>query len=391
MRFRFPVKRPFILDDHWPLDGNGTEMKFEVTGREVNALILTFRGQPPDLAPSIIETHEGPIKAHLTIKGGIESAARRIVRRFVDYANLYFSLDVDLDAMEAEYEAANDEERARMGVYAFESKKERPVSHLPFDMLAQAFFAGESADDPSFAARMFNLARESLLNEQYIDSFRYCFLLFEALYGDGKFQTKALVRAFLENPSFKSAMEEATKAIETDPLYANSPGRSVVKSYPTPDTLTAHLVDRRGFYFHGNLSRSNAWHPDRQEEAEPLASLCVLIAGRVSSSFGGAMFAPGMNSRFIDNARVHGAIMAIQVQYRFIDSNNVPRTGNINMEAAGTIATSSLAIKVNRQFLEWAEVNLGDSKLISSIARDNESRVEIFRSEYLRVDSDARL
>jgi hypothetical protein len=391
VRLRFPLKRSFVLDDHWPLDGYGSEFRFETTGPEVTAIILNFCNQSPDLAPSITEDHKGPIKTHITIKGGIEATGRRIIRRFMDYANLYFSLDIDVDAMEAEYIPANDEERVLMGLYAFKSKKERPISHLPFNMLAQAFFAGESSDDPSFAARMFNLARESLLNEQYIDAFRYCFLLFEAFYGDGKFRTEALIRAFLENGSFKSILVETIEVIRRDPLYAGSPCRAVVASHPTPDVLASYLVDRRGFYFHGNLVRSNAWHPDRQREAEPLADLCVQIAGRVSSSCGGAMFTPEINSRFMSNARTHGAIMTIEVQFRFIDPHNVTRTEDINVDVPGTIATSSLAIRVNQHFLQWAEVNLGGSKLLSAIARDKKSHVEIFRSEYLREDPAATM
>jgi len=93
-----------------------------------------------------------------------------------------------------------------------------------------------------------------------------------------------------------------------------------------------------------------------------------------------------MNERFTTNARSHGAIMTVLVQYRLIDSNNITRTAAIKVEAPGTVATSSLAIRINKQFLEWAEANLIGSKLLSVIARDKTSGVELFRSEYLRVD-----
>ena len=300
-----------------------------------------------------------------------------------DYANLYFSLDVDTDAMEAEYIPVDDGERLRINLHSFKATTQRPIIRLPFNMLAQAFFAGEGSDDPSFAARMFNLAREALLNQQYFDSFRYSFLLFEALYGKGKFRRRELVRSFLENDSFRTMIAEAIYALNADPIYANSPARSIVATQTTPDSLVAHLVERRGFYFHGNLAHSNPWHPDRQHEAQPLAELGVQIASRVSHSYGRAMFAPGMNARYNSNAKAHGAIMTIEVEFRVIDSQGVPRTGEIEFEVPATITSSPLAIQVNKNFLAWAEMEFSDKKLLSAVARDKSSGAEIFLCQYL--------
>jgi hypothetical protein len=386
VRLRFPLRRPFLVDDHWPLEGNAAEMTFEATGLEVKALVVTFRNQSTEMAPTITQLHQGAIKAEITVKGDLEALGRRIVKRFVDYANLYFSLDVDTDAMEAEYVPVNDEERTRIGLYTIKATRERPLSHLPFNMLAQAFLAGESSDDPSFASRMFSLAREAIIGEQYIDAFRYSFLLFEALHGRGKFRIRELIRALLENNAFKTIIFEAIKAFEHESIPTQSAARTLVKSYPTPETLTAYLVDRRGFYFHGNLSHSNAWHPDRQQEAKPLAEVCIQIAGRVSRYYAQAMFTPEINARFISNAKSHGATMTIQVQVRFIDSQNTQQSRMLEFEVPGTTATSLLAIRINQHFLTWAEAELGSAKLLSAIARDKASGIEIFRSQYLRSD-----
>jgi hypothetical protein len=358
-------------------------MTFELSDSKVIALVVIFRDQPLRMAPTFTQAAEGSVKAQVTIVGTIEALGRRIIQRFVDYANLYFSLDVDLDAMEAEYIPVDEAERARINLYSFKATSERPISRLPFDMLAQAFFAGESSDDPSFAARMFNLAREALLNQQYIDSFRYSFLLFEALYGEGKFKQKELVRRFLENNAFRTMLSESIDALNSDPIHANSSARSIVAAHPTADSLAVHFVERRGFYFHGNLVHSSPWHPDRQKQAQPLAELCVQIAGRVSHSFGSAMFTPEMNERFSTNAKSHGAIMTIEVEFRVVDSQDVPRIGRVQFEVPGTTANSSLAIKVNKHFLTWAELEFSNTKLLSAVARDKESGVEIFKTHYL--------
>jgi hypothetical protein len=65
--------------------------------------------------------------------------------------------------------------------------------------------------------------------------------------------------------------------------------------------------------------------------------------------------------------------------------------GSLPLPPRGTMATSSLAIRVNQHFLQRAETNLGGSKLLSAIARDKKSHVEIFRSECLRDDPAATM
>lgn len=387
VKLRFPLKRKFILEDHWPLAGQGAVLTFETVNGEATAIIVSFKNQPPEAAPQIQRVQHGKIKANITIRGRLEARGRKIVERFVDFTNLYLSLEVDLDGVEAEYIPASDEERRRMGLYSFKTNRQRPTVQMPFDLLAQAFFAGESSDDPSFASRMFHLAREALISEQYIDSFRYSFLLIEAFYGDGKFKTAQLVGALLSG-DFKRMLHEASAELLTDPINAKSAARPLAIEYKTPDALANLLVTKRGFYFHGNLARANTWHPDRQAEARPLAELGVLLGSKITHTLGGAMFGPNINSRFIENAKAFGAVMPIEVQVDFIDRNGVQGRRGIRFECPGTVATTSLAIRVNQHFLKWAEAELADVKIISAVGRDTASGQELFRTRFLEMPSE---
>ena len=112
---------------------------------------MLYRDQPTSMAPAVERLKSGPAKAQVTIRGEIEARGRRLIQRFIDFVNLYFSVDADLDAMEAEYIPTSEDERQRIGMYAFSSKRERPITSLPFNMLAQAVFAGETQDDPSLS------------------------------------------------------------------------------------------------------------------------------------------------------------------------------------------------------------------------------------------------
>jgi hypothetical protein len=80
---------------------------------------------------------------------------------------------------------------------------------------------------------------------------------------------------------------------------------------------------------------------------------------------------------------MHGAMMTIEVSFRYIDDQGAQRNGKINFNGAGTKQTNNMAIRVHKQFLDWAEVNLLNATLVATSARDKISGAEIFRCEYL--------
>lgn len=383
VRLKFPILRPLKLDDAWPINGSGVEMSFEITDGAATALVLLFRNQPTEMAPSI-DKLSGPIKAQINIKGGIESIGRRIAQRFSDYINLYFVVPFDLKAMEAEYIPSDDAERAAMQMFSFKSKMEQQNPPLPFDLMAQAFYAVESDEDPSFVSHMTQLTREALIAGQDIDAFRYGFLLIEALYGNGKFQTRDLVRELLDSADFRPMIERTIAAIQHDPVHRDSVAKATIAKHGTAEAPIKHLVDRRGFYFHGNLKRKDAWRPDKASEARPIAEIVVDLAGQIAASYGSAMFGANVNTRYMSNARSQGAMMTIQVQFHFVDNNGIRRTGSIEFDAPGTRATSNLAIKVNGHFLQWAETELRGETLVSARGVVKETGVEVFRTQFLK-------
>ena len=383
VRLRFPLKNQINLDDHWPLESGDALLTFERDGDNVSAIVITIRNLSAEEAPVISTPKETGEIPHISINGKSEGRARRIVARFLDYINLYFAIKVDLRSVDIEYVPATDAERERIDMYGIKLSKEPPISRLPFDILAQAFFASEGDFDPSFVSRMLSSAREALIDEQYIECFRYCFLLIEALYGEGKFQKPDLVRAFCRSAEFRPVIEAMLSEFPSDPLYKSSPGRALVAKYSTPETLMGHLVERRGYYFHGNLKRSDPWHPDKQEEARALAEVCIDLAIGGTHSFSATMFGPEINRRFIDNAKRQGAIMSIEVQYFYMDADGRRLKGKMAMDAPGTTATSDLAVTVNKNFLHWAQTELRRETLVHAVAVDRATGQEIFRSQFL--------
>lgn len=383
VRLKFRLAHPIVLEDCWPLEGYGAVLEFERARDEATAVLITFRNQPIGIAPRVAQLNEGPVQTSIEIRDHLGLTARHIVRRLSDYLNLYvFRFDVETEEFEVEYIPANAEERAQMSLYRFQSSFIRPKYHVPFSLLAQAFFAGEGPDDPSFAANLVKKAREALVSRDYIDAFRYSFLLFEALYGGGKFKTPDLVSELTSHADFAVMVETAMASFVSDPIHRKSKVREIASRYPTAHEMIKYLVTKRGFYFHGNLARPDAWHPGRQRDAKELAELTVELAGVVSSSLATAMFTPEVATRYLENAKRQGAIMPVHVKFNFLDDGERRRNGQVIINGPGTTLTNSIALEAHKSFLEWFQMEFPGFKLLSAIAHDKNSGMEIFRSEY---------
>jgi len=346
----------------------------------VKAITVSFSGQPTNLAPRVDDAGNMP---RVQIGGVLEQRARHIVRRFQDFISLYFQVEVDLDQFDYSYEPENNEERKSMDLFGFTMKREETPSVIPFSMMAQALLATESDEDPSYVATLLRMGRRSLRDEQSIEAFRYFFMLFEAIFGDGKFKKEALEHAFLTNESFVSAIETSLEELQNDSIKRSSPARRLLSDLPNAANVISLLVERRGFYFHGNIRRAGSWHPDRQKDAEALAWLAGDIATEVAGNFSGPMHAEDMNTRYKSAAAIKGALMNIQVQFGIEAEGDKPEVRTMSFDVPGTILTSDMAVSVLKNVLEWAEVELLGKRVVYVMARDAQTKEELFQTHFL--------
>lgn len=347
VRFRFPLSRPVKVEDSWPLSGFGATLELKREGDTVSAITVTFENQPITAAPRASRPAGGPFSLEIKSDDMLETHAKRIVGRLSDYVGLYYSLDVDFDDVYVEYIPANDDEKAQIAIFNARRFSPKPLSVIDFPTISQAFFAGESQDDPSYVSSLNKMARDTLTSKRYIESFRYSFLLFESVYGDGKFKTAELERAFINNSDFLSIIAaeiseiklESRRGIDRDTLkFLSEIGdeRAIIK----------YLISKRGFYFHGNLKRKDSWHPQDQDSAKTLATFCAQLTLRVCESFGRAMFAPEIGQKHMNNAVRHSAIVTINVVVNYLDANLIQRSQKFDIRAPGNIPTNNMAIEV---------------------------------------------
>lgn len=383
IRYRFPLKRTFILEDAWPLEGHGAVVELEREGQEVTHIVVTFHDRPVSLAPELTTSNLASVTTSIEMRDGLQIIASQIVSRFQHFLNIHHTLEIDLNDVEVEFVPTDDEEKSKINIFGIKTTNASPKSRISFSMVSQAFFATESNDDPSFTVSFLQLARQASLERRYIDAFRYCFLLFEALYGEGKFKTPQLVEAMMSHSDFVALVAQTIADFRTDPLHRRSKAKKLAQDNPEPRAMIEYLVARRGFYFHGNVKRRDTWRPDQQQTAEALSDFTMFLALAVADSMAGAMFSPEMGKRYFENAKQFGAIMPILIRYKLRDEHDFVRDQSLRMNTPATVATNDLAMRVHLQFLQWAQTELHGTSLVSLIAIDEATGDELFRSHYL--------
>jgi hypothetical protein len=289
----------------------------------------------------------------LEVRDNLVSNVRLQLQRAFAYLQCFFDVEMSIDDIAMKYEPETEAEKHLIKVSEFKmGHEQRPVS-LPFDMLTRAIMAAEVGEAPDYEATLLHTARRAMFEEKYIDSFRYSFMLIEAKFGDGKSRSEALKNALKSSLELRGitslAIEEHLRAKQS----RGSDTEAFLATSPSVDAVLDHLVDKRGYYFHGNIRRRDAWRPQDQAAAETLCLLSLEIANRVAAEAASLMFESELSRRHLENAQRVGAIttMTVKFVYRLPDEPK-DRNGAIDISVPGTKATPAMSLYIAQRFLE---------------------------------------
>ncbi|MFN4164348.1 MAG: hypothetical protein ACK4GK_07220 [Ferrovibrio sp.] len=351
-RYIIRLREPIQLEDHWPVPMVGGELRAISDGKQTTAFEAVFCNQPTSLSPKIAAgVNGGP---HIiTKRDNLLPFITAQLERAFSYLQCYFDIEILIKEVDVEYAAEREEEKEAIDISSMSTRRTKTIPLLPFDMITRSIMAAESGDAPRFEATLASAARTALIQERYIDGFRYSFLLIESLYGNGKFKSEQLKQALSENQDFRAIVQTAVSECVMPKQFRNSDTEALLASSPSVDQVIEHLVDKRGFYFHGNRKRKDAWLPHDQEQAEALALLAVEIAGHIAHAAASPIFIEELQKRHYDNAKNVGAIMSLKVEFTFHDpTHDLKQSAQMNISVPGTKLTPKMATYVARQFLD---------------------------------------
>jgi hypothetical protein len=379
IRYKVPFQRDLIVADHWPIPLMGGVCRIIEEQGRAKALEITFNNQPVEYAPHVEELTEGPAKMQITGRDHLWISVKRHLDEAMAYLECCHNINLATDEIEAVYEAEDPHEEEKIPIKALSIGKHTRPFPLSFDMITRAMMAAEKTDGPKFVATLASTARKALAEQQYINSFRYSFLLIESLYGEGQFKSAGLKAALKRNAEFKAIVEsELADVIKPKRMY-KSDTAALLTGAPSADEMIDHLVDKRGFYFHGNVKRKDTWKPDDQREAQALALVAIAIVQLIAQKSAGPIFAPEFAERHFQDAIKAGAEIMFDVKFTFQEpGEHFQREGATNIRTPGTKVTGKQANTIAREFLRQFEHDAPAATLLSAECRVQGSNEKVF-------------
>jgi hypothetical protein len=355
--------------------------EFRVVSRngKATAFEITFAGRSVDLAPTAKQHKGGDVKLSIITRDTLLPFVKMQLEKAFTYLRCYFDVEVLIGEIEIKYSGETEEEEKQIKVKGVSVKREKKPLSIRYDLLTRAIMAAEVGQAPEFEATLVSAARTAMLQERYVDSFRYSFLLIESLYGNGKSRTAQLKEALTNSSEFMSLVTTALKLRMAPKRPRNSDTEKFLAASPRAEAVVDHLVEKRGFYFHGNVKRKNAWQPHKQETAEALALLSLEIAMLISHAAAAPMFDETFSQRHFDDAKRVGAIMTMSVRFRFREPDDIlDRNESMNISVPGTKATPRMAVYVAKNFLARFEEVAPFAELKSATCTVKETGQKVF-------------
>ena len=389
MRIRYivPFDRKIIIDDHWeiPVQG-GTCRVVERDGYAVS-LELVFEKQPLEYAPHLETINDGTAVAGITVRDPRIMFVKHQLDHAATFLECIHDIGLKTDDIGSKYEGETPEEEAQIAIKGSATGRHEHALPLSFDMLTRAIMAAETNDGPKFESTLAKDARKALGEQEFINSFRYSFLLIESLYGEGQFKKAGLQAALKGNAEFVAIVEEAIKDVIPAKDDRDSETAKLLKAKPTADQVIDHLVEKRGFYFHGNIKRKDAWKPDEQGAAEALAFLSIGIVSQISMKAADPIFQDELNKRHFEDAKRAGAVIVYQIKFKFREpGEKFDRKNQININMPGTKVTPRSAFAAAQEFLKAFQYNQPVSELIEAECTAKGSEEKVFSLTFHKQD-----
>jgi hypothetical protein len=371
-RYRIPFKRKIIVDDHWEIPFLGGTLNLSERDGYVDAVVVTFKGQSVENAPTIDYHESGHFRATIVEH---DTLVQKVINRLENAASFIECVcDVDLEfgEVEIEYEGESLEEIARINLSRISSSWADRVVPLRFDIITRAIICSESSAGPRFEVTLLKSARKAIEDEQFIDSFRYSFLLIEALFGAGQFKKESLQLALKSNQYFMGVVAGALKSIRIRKSGRLSLTDMLLLRNSEVKDVVDHLVERRGFYFHGNVKRKDSWMPHKQEEAEGLAQLTMYIASQIAFDASRRMYDAKFVIQHFEDAMRVGAKIMVKLIYRFRRPGETTDSQfDVNLRLPGTKMTPSKKLEIAKKALDIFEEHEPVSELIEITCVDS--------------------
>ena len=352
INYRFSLRAPILIEDYWPIPVMGGFLQPVQEGGQITAFEFTIANQDYTYAPNIEESGRTQVSAQITTRDKLLPFVRQQLEEAFAYLQCYFDVELVSEEIEAKYVGETKEEEEKIPIKSYKIGRAPQNPTIPYDMFTRSLMAAEHTPAPRFEATFVLMARAEMSRERFIDSFRYSFLLIESVYGEGKIKSKQLKDSLKANSEFSKIVAKALDERIRPRTRQGTDTEMMLSGGAGVDDIIDHIVEKRGYYFHGNRKHRNLWQPHEQQTAETLCLFCLQVANLVAVNAAQPIFESSLGTRHFEDAKSVGAVMTMQINYRFREREEAfDHDGILNVNVPGTKVTSKLAVYVASHFL----------------------------------------
>ena len=347
INYLFRLRAPILIEDYWPIPVMGGFLQPVQEGGQITAFEFTIANQDYTYAPNIGESGRTQVSAQITTRDKLLPFVRQQLEEAFAYLQCYFDVELVSEEIEAKYVGETKEEEEKILIKSYKIGRAPQNPTIPYDMFTRSLMAAECTPGPRFEATFVLMARAEMSCERFIDSFRYSFLLIESVYGEGKIKSKQLKDSLKANSEFSKIVAKALDERIQPRIKQSTDAERMLSGSAGVEDIIDYIVDKRGYYFHGNRKHRNLWQPHEQQTAETLCIFCLQVANLVAVNAAQPIFESSLGTRHFEDAKSVGAIMTMQVNYRYREREEaLDHDGILNVNVPGTKVTPKLAVYV---------------------------------------------
>jgi len=163
IRYIVQLKESIQIEDHWPISIMGGTFDVISKNGKASAFVITFKGQPVDLAPEIERHEEGEVKFSIVGRDTLLPCVRMRLEKAFTYLQCYFDVEILIKEVAVEYVGETREEESKIKVKGQSTQKQQVSPLIPYNLLTRAIMASENGEAPEFEATLLGAARSAML------------------------------------------------------------------------------------------------------------------------------------------------------------------------------------------------------------------------------------
>ena len=247
--FRIVLDEPTRIDEAWPLTlPNGRF--FRVIHED--GLAIAFE---VEIALSAEVVADDNTQFFQSVRGSWYET-RQYFNRVKSYLQCHAEVNFDPLELELIFVCENEEEKKWVGIDKMvvgRAEYEKAKRGMDFETLSGIAIGsiGEATRNDYFIGDLKNLSLRAAREGRYVDSFRYGFLLIDALFGNGQFKTRSLQATLKSDSEFVEMVQEACVVQKEKIRHPNDEIEKLICGDFSESMIIDHLVAKRGDYFHG--------------------------------------------------------------------------------------------------------------------------------------------